>query len=89
MADSYADIAAAAQSASLNQRETACAAQQGAPGDPYQWVVAHRYQLASQPGWGAAWASAVAADNPDPGADPAVITDAQILSAVQAILGAG
>ena len=34
----------------------------------------------------AAYASALAADNPDPGGDEAVITDQMILSAVQANL---
>lgn len=85
--DSYWDIAQAAQSESLAQRETAAAAQQGNPGDPYVWARGHAYQLAAQPGWGAAWASAVAAGVPDPGADPAVITDGQILAAVQQLLG--
>jgi hypothetical protein len=34
----------------------------------------------------AAYASALAAGNPDPGGDPAVITDAMILAKVQAAL---
>jgi hypothetical protein len=42
----------------------------------------------SAPGWADAWASAEAASNPDPGRDEAVITDAQILSQVQAVLAA-
>lgn len=45
--------------------------------------------IAAQPGWTAAWESALAATRPDGspaiGADPAVITDAMILSAVQAV----
>jgi hypothetical protein len=54
--------------------------------DPEQWTSQNRHFWAASPGWADAWDSAVAAENPDPGADPAVITDAQILSAVQALL---
>jgi hypothetical protein len=37
-------------------------------------------------GWDAAWESAQAADVTEPGSDPTVITDAQILSQVQAMM---
>lgn len=86
MSDTYLAIADAADSYSLQRRVAACAAQQDAPGDPYQWAVDHRYTWAAAPGWGAAWASAEASGNPDPGADPAVITDPMILTQVQAML---
>ena len=88
MADSYLSISDAAGSYSLQRRVTACAAQQNAPGDPEQWTLANRYGWASAPGWGAAWDSAIAAGNPDPGADPAVITDGMILTQVQVMLAA-
>jgi hypothetical protein len=61
------------------------------------WVAARRYTWASSPSWGEKWDYALANnpndDNPDtpeyqPGADPAVITDGDILATVQA-LGAG
>ena len=87
--DTYLDIANAADSFNLQRRVAAAAAQQDAPGDPSQWALDNRLGWASAPGWGAAWASAVAAGNPDPGADPAVITDAQILAQVQLMLGTG
>lgn len=84
MADTYDSIADVADSASLARRVTACASQEGDP-SPETWTYQHRWQYAAQPGWGAAFASAEAGGNPDPGADPAVVTDGQILSAVQAL----
>ena len=84
--DPYLAIAACASSSSLTSRVTACASQQNAPGDPVQWAWDNRYGWASTPGWGAAWASAEAAGNEDPGADPAVITDGMILAQVQVML---
>ena len=55
------------------------------------WVDQNRYLWASSPGWGAAWDYAVAAhpddDTYQPGRDPAVITDAMLLSAVQELAG--
>lgn len=56
--------------------------------DPPLWATQHTWDLASQPGFGDAYASARAADNPGPGRDPAVITDEMILSAVQAVVAA-
>ena len=85
----YIDVHAMTTSGSLHGRLAAAAATEHLAGDPERWVAEHRYELASAPGWGDAWASAVASDNPDPGADPGVITDGMILSQVQAIAGAG
>lgn len=45
-------------------------------------------QCCAEPGWGAAWDSAIAAEVENPGADPAVISDGMILTAVQLRLGA-
>ena len=87
MTDPYLSIADAAGSYNLQRRVTACAAQQNAPGDPEQWTIANRYEWASAPGWGAAWDSALASGITDPGSDPSVITDEQILAQVQAMLG--
>jgi hypothetical protein len=42
--------------------------------------------MAAQPGFGDAYAYALANGNPAPGKDDTVITDEQILSAVQSIL---
>lgn len=81
---SYWDISEMSRNTSLTNREQAAAAQE-MPGDPYEWVKSNALRLAAQPGWADAWAYAVAGGNPDPGRDPAVITDGMILSAVQAI----
>lgn len=81
---SYLDIANMTVSGPLMQRITACAAEQGST-TPDAWLGEHRWTLCASPGWDDAWASAVAAGNPDPGADEAVISDAMILSAVQGI----
>ncbi len=82
----YIDVHPMTTSGSLHGRLAAAAATEKAAGDPELWVAEHRYDLATAPGWDAAWASAVASDNEDPGADPGVITDGMILSQVQALL---
>jgi len=79
----YSDIAEMTESGSLIRRLYAAAAQEGQI-PPETWVSDHRWQLCSAPGWADAWASAQASGNLDPGADPGVITDAIILSEVQA-----
>jgi len=80
---SYYDIAIMSADTDLNSRVAACASQEGKP-DPRQWAWDNMLTLAASPGWGEAWASAVAAGNETPGRDGAVITDGMILSAVQA-----
>jgi hypothetical protein len=80
---SYATINRCANDPSFQGRLTAAAAQEGADqpsGAMYQliWPVSAASDIE------AAYASALAADNPDPGGDEAVITDQMILSAVQA-----
>lgn len=70
----------------IHERVAQCAAQEDAPGDPDTWAFDHRRDLAAAPGWSEAWESAVAGGVEDPGADEAVITDAMILSQVQAML---
>lgn len=82
---SYWDVSIMAGDSDLTARETACAATENVAADPAQWVYDHRWQLAGQPGWSDAWASAVASGNERPGRDEAVITDGQILAAVQAV----
>lgn len=74
---------------SMLARVAQCVAQQGEP-EADAWALLHRRTWAAAPGWDDAWASAQAshADDPvyDPGADEAVITDAMILSQIQAML---
>jgi len=66
----------------IMRRVTACAASEGFA-QPDSWAWERRWRLSAQPGWVDAYASAHAANFPAPGADQAVISDAQILSAVQ------
>jgi len=68
---------------SLANRLTAAAAEENKT-SPYEaWVSTRRWDLAATPGWAAAWESAVAGGDPDPGANELVITDGMILAAVQ------
>jgi hypothetical protein len=54
--------------------------------NPMSWASFHAWLMAAQPGFGDAYAYALANGNPAPGKDDTVITDEQILSAVQSIL---
>jgi hypothetical protein len=60
-----------------------CATESGI--DPDEWTFQWRRVWAAAPGWSDAWESAAAAGVADPGSDPAVITDAMILSQLQAM----
>jgi len=84
---SYWDVAQMSADPDLTARVAASAAQEGKP-DPRNWAADNMLTLAASPGWGEAWASAVAAGNESPGRDGAVITDGMILSAVQLELSA-
>lgn len=53
---------------------------------PQQWAVDHIWWMAASPGFADAYESALAGSVDRPGNDPAVISDAQILSAIQALL---
>jgi len=80
---SYSTISICAHDSSLTARITAAVAKEGrdnpeAVASELVWPVAAASDIE------AAYASALAADNPDPGGDEAVITDQMILSAVQA-----
>lgn len=52
------------------------------------WAAEHQWDIAAAPGFADAYSSALAGNVEHPGRDPAVISDAQILSAVQAELAA-
>jgi hypothetical protein len=98
MADSYLAISQIANDTYMNQRVLACAAQQqqlGAAIDSGNWVWQNRYFWASSPTWGEKWDYAHATHDPatgeppyQAGADATVITDADILATVQALIGA-
>lgn len=90
MADSYKSISEIAADTWMNERMRACASQQAHLGsitvDPIPWVADMRYIWASSPTWGEKWDYAKATHNDvnyQPGADAAVITDADILATVQ------
>ena len=92
---SYSSLARAATDPALQSR-TGAAAQQEARngsgvGTPFgDAIVAGTADLYAAFSWPvalnseAAYESAIAANNPDPGGDPTVVTDGMILAAVQA-----
>jgi hypothetical protein len=85
---SYKTVADMADSYSLSRRLIAGAAKESID-DPQAWAQLYRWELASQPGWDAAWDSAQAADpGSDHGSNEAVITDGMILSGIQAVWAA-
>ena len=89
----YADQHAMSQDYDLVNRITACAATQKLPLDPFlmrggprEWASRNAVRVTGQPGWEAAWASAVAGNVEKPGLNQGVISDGMILSGVQAVL---
>lgn len=90
----YSDVAALAADQDFSLRTIACVAiEQTVPGDyvrvdPGSWQAQNAWAMASQPGFGDAYASALASGVARPGNDQSVISDAQILGAVQAIQAA-
>jgi hypothetical protein len=53
---------------------------------PDQWARNNVWWIAAAPGFGDAYATALVNGVPNPGRDPSVISDPQILSAVQAFV---
>lgn len=80
---SYNTIYQSALDQALNGRITAAAAQEGAE-YPEQRTIEVKWFIVTRTDIAAAYASALAADNPNPGWDEGVITDQMILSAYQA-----
>lgn len=81
---SYYDVSLLAADGDFIARTRAAVAQEGAA-DPVQWAADHQWQMAGQPGFGPAYASALAAGIENPGRREEVISDAQILGAVQSL----
>ncbi|QGJ88896.1 hypothetical protein PBI_TEAMOCIL_42 [Microbacterium phage Teamocil] len=79
----YATIATMANDGNLLQRLTAAAAEEKKDKPYTDWVNDRRWDLATTPGWAAAWESAVAAGIENIGGNGGVITDGMILAAVQ------
>lgn len=88
----YSDVAALNADPDFRQRTMASYAGETfgdpVPTNPEIWQRDHSWEVASAPGFGDAYASAIAGAVERPGNDPAVISDAQILGAVQAIMAA-
>lgn len=84
---SYSAQAMLSNDSDFIARISACAAVE-APKDhqPVQWAHDHVWWIAAAPGFADAYEYALNTGNTRPGNDPAVITDAQILSAVQFIV---
>lgn len=83
----YSDQALLSNDADFAQRIAACAAVEIDLGDvhPVTWAAANQWTIAAAPGFADKYASALAAGVPRPGWDPAVISDGDILSAVQTL----
>jgi len=82
----YYEVSLLARDPDFQSRIAACYGTESMALDPETWALMHQWMMASQPGFGDAYAYALLNGNPNPGRDPAVITDAQILSAVQMIM---
>lgn len=80
---SYATIARCASDPDFNPRVTAGLAQEGAA-QPQVAVGNYMWGISCAQDIEAAYASAIAAGNPHPGGDEAVITDGMILAYIQA-----
>ena len=81
---SYSTIHLCANDKSFTDRVTACIAQEGSTESPESLTGQIRWAVAVSSDVEAAYTSALAAGNPDPGGDPSVITDGMILAHVQA-----
>ena len=83
----YNAIAAAAQDHDLRQRVAACFAQETTgPEQPEALASVHMWRIVANGPIADAYSYAVATDVPNPGRDEAVVTDAAILAAVDAIV---
>jgi hypothetical protein len=84
---SYATIAKCANDYELSPRVTAALAAEGST-QPQVEVGNFMWPLSAKSDIEAAYASALAANNPHPGGDETVVTDGMILSAVQSLMPA-
>jgi hypothetical protein len=83
---SYATIHQNANDTAFQSRVTSAVAQEGHSVNPIPTMLSVVWAVASASDVEAAYASALAAGNPSPGGDEAVITDGMILSKVQEAL---
>lgn len=85
----YYDVFLLTQDVDFQARIAACYAVETEAGDgenPNAWSIDHIWDMAAAPGFGDAYASAVAGAVENPGRDQAVISDGQILAAVQHLM---
>ena len=80
----YSDVALLSADNDFIARTRAAVAQEG-EADPVQWSNDHQWQMAGMPGFGDAYSSALVSGVVRPGNDQGVISDPQILAAVQSL----
>lgn len=80
---SFKTIAQCAEDEAFGQRTRAAYAKEGVDQPDPAWY-AMRWAVAADPSIEAPYESAVIGNNPDPGGDEAVVTDAMLTAAVQA-----
>lgn len=73
-----------AKDETLFDRVAACAASEQIP-NPQGWAWSLVWQFSAQPGWADAYSYAIATGVENPGREESVISDGQILAAVQAL----
>ena len=80
---SFASIAQCTNDMAFSQRVTAAYAKEGVQPPDQAWF-AMRWAIAADPSIEPPYASALAANNPNPGGDESVVTDGMLTAAVQA-----
>lgn len=80
----YSDVALLSNDGDFINRCAACYSTETLT-NGYQWAYDNNWVLAATPSFGDKYASALAAGVPRPGNDQAVISDGDILAAVQAL----
>lgn len=80
----YSDVAMLSADNDFILRTRAAVAQEG-EADVITWSNEHQWQMAGMPGFGDKYAYAVNNGHPRPGNDQAVISDPEILAAVQSL----
>mgnify|MGYP003579939582 CR=1 FL=1 len=80
----FSDIALLSADNDFIMRTRACVTVEGEL-DPVQWAADHQWQMAATPSFGDKYAAAIVNQVPRPGNDQSVISDPDILSAVQAL----
>lgn len=81
----YYEQSLLSQDADFYNRVAACAATEVDTDNPTSWASNNLWDVAAAPGFADAYSSAIAGNVENPGRDPSVISDDQILAAVQAV----